>query len=270
MTATENRPPRPRDDEYIPGGEMTLFEHLQELRQRIVKSAIGITVGFVVGFILRAPLLDLLKGPYCGALRPSDAECGLSIIQILDPFLVSFKVAAVMAVLIGGPITCYQIWRFVTPGLRPIERRYALPFIFLSGLLFAMGGALAYYIIPAGLEVLLYFAGRNYNFVISLNGYVDFLLKTMLAFGFAFQFPLAIAMFTLMGIVSEDGLRRFRRYALFGACGVGAVATPQQDPFSMFALAVPLVVFYEGNILFAKLVERGRMRRASRDLARIE
>lgn len=270
MTATKNRPPPPRDDEYVPGGEMTLFEHLQELRQRIVKSAVGITVGFIVGFAVRAPLLEFVKQPYCGALRPRGAECDLSIIQILDPFLVSFKVAAVMAVLIGGPITCYQIWRFVTPGLRPIERRYALPFIFLSGLLFAMGGALAYFIIPAGLEVLLYFAGRDYNFVISLNGYVDFLLKTMLAFGFAFQFPLAIAMFTLMDIVSEEGLRRFRRYAVFGAVAVGAVATPQQDPFSMFALAGPLLVFYEGNILFAKLVERARRRRASREVALTE
>jgi sec-independent protein translocase protein TatC len=267
MTATENRPPRPHDDEYVGGAEMTLVEHLQELRQRIVKSALGIAVGFVIGFAVRAWLLDVLKRPYCGTLHPKGAECGLSIIQIIDPFLVSFKVAAVMAVLIGGPVTCYQIWRFVTPGLRPIERRYALPFIFLSGLLFAMGGALAYFIIPAGLEFLLYFAGRNYNFVISLNGYVDFLLKTMLAFGFAFQFPLAIAMFTLMGMASSETLRRFRRYALFGACAVGAIATPQQDPVSMFAVAIPLVVFYEGNILFARLVERGRRRRASRELA---
>lgn len=267
MTATENRPPPPRDDEYAGGGEMTLFEHLQELRERIIKSAVGIAIGFAIGFAIRTRLLNFLKQPYCGAIQPSGEECGLSIIQILDPFFVSFKVAAVMAVLIGGPVTCYQIWRFVTPGLRPVERRYALPFIFLSGLLFAAGGALAYYIIPAGLEVLLYFAGRNYNFVISLNGYVDFLLKTMLAFGFAFQFPLAIAMFTLMGIVSEGGLRRFRRYAFFGACAVGAIATPQQDPFTMFALALPLALLYEVNIVFAKLVERGKRRRSSREVA---
>lgn len=266
MTATENRPPRPRGEDYVSGGEMTLVEHLQELRQRIVKSAVGIAVGFVVGFALRARILEILKRPYC-SLPGNRSDCVLSVLDILEPFKVSFKTAAVMAVLIGGPVACYQIWRFVTPGLRPVERRYALPFVFLSGLLFMAGGALAYFIIPAGLNVLLNFAGRDYNFVISLNGYVDFLVKTMLAFGLAFQFPLAIAMFTLMDIVSSTGLRRFRRYALFGACAVGAVVTPQQDPVSMFAVAVPLVVFYEGNIVFARLVERGRRRRGSQELA---
>jgi sec-independent protein translocase protein TatC len=267
MTATA-KPPRTSSREYV-GEEMTLFEHLAELRARIVKSAIGIAVGFVVGFVLRTQLLNFLKQPYCNlpALPRQGEECGLSIIQILDPFIVSFKVAAIMAVLIGGPVTCYQAWRFVTPGLRPIERRYALPFIFLSGLLFLMGGVLAYFIIPAGLPFLLYFAGRDFNFIISLSGYVDFLLKTMLAFGFSFQFPLAIAVFTLMGVVSAAGLRRARRFAFFGACVIGAIATPQQDPFSMFAVAIPLVVLYEGNIVFARLVERGRRRRSSSDLA---
>ncbi|MGH8898677.1 MAG: twin-arginine translocase subunit TatC [Egibacteraceae bacterium] len=265
MTATEKRPPRPRDDEYVSGGEMTLFEHLQELRQRIVKSAVGIAVGFVVGFLLRTRLLDFLERPYCQQMGPKRPGCGLSIIRISEPFLVSFKTAAIMAVLIGGPITCYQIWRFVTPGLRPIERRYALPFIFLSGLLFALGGGLAYGIIPSGLRFLLYFAGPDFNFVISLEGYVDFLLKTMLAFGFAFQFPLAVAMLTLMGVLGAERLRKYRRHAVFCAFVIAAVATPQQDPISNLAIAVPLLIFYEGNIVFARLVERGRRRRAERD-----
>ncbi|MGH8900853.1 MAG: twin-arginine translocase subunit TatC [Egibacteraceae bacterium] len=268
MSATKDRPPRPRDDEYVPGGEMTLVEHFQELRARIVKSAVGIAVGFVVGFIFRVQLLELLKRPYCQMQQ--GPRCDLAILRITDPFFISLKAAAIMAVLIGGPITCYQIWRFVTPGLRPIERRYALPFIFLSGLLFVAGGALAYYIIPGGLQFLLYFLGRGFNFVIGLDGYIDFLLKTMLGFGFAFQFPLAIAMFTLMDILGSEQLRKYRRHAIFGAFVIGTVATPQQDPVSNLAVAVPLLIFYEGNILFARLLERRRRRRASQELALAE
>ena len=241
---------------------MTLFEHLEELRQRIVKSALGIAVGLAVGFAVHTEVLDLLRAPYCGldiALRQAQSgECNLAILRVLDPFFVSLKTAGIVAVLIGGPITCYQIWRFVTPGLRPVERRFALPFIVLSALLFVVGGVFAYLVIPRGLEFLLGFAGDDFNLVLSLNEYVDFILRTMLGFGFAFQFPLAIALFTLMGVVGAAGLRRYRRHAIFGAFALAAVITPTQDPFTMVVMALPLSVMYEGNILFARLVERAR------------
>jgi sec-independent protein translocase protein TatC len=268
MLKSRNRPPRPRDDEEDFGPEMPLVEHFEELRQRIIKSGLGIALGFVVGFAVRSRVLAIIKQPYC-QLPSAGRDCDLTILQVLDPFFVSLKTAAVVAVLIGGPITCYQLWRFVSPGLRRVERRYALPFLFLSGSLFVAGGVFAYFVIPRGLQFLLTFAGP-FPLVLSLKGYVDFFLKTMLGFGIAFQFPLAIAMFTLMDVVGSAGLRQYRRYAIFGAFVLAAVITPTQDPFTMCVMALPLSVMYEGNILFARLVERRRRRRASRELALAE
>ncbi|MGH8907915.1 MAG: twin-arginine translocase subunit TatC [Egibacteraceae bacterium] len=270
MATTSSKTAKGSSDTYL-GEEMTLFEHLNELRQRIVKAALGIAVGFAIGFAVRSEVLDRIRAPYCGldiALRQaSTGECNLAIIRVLDPFFVSLKTSAIIAVLIGGPVTCYQIWRFVTPGLRPVERRFTLPFIVLSALLFVVGGLFAYLVLPRGLEFLLGFAGDGFNLVLSLNEYVDFMLKTMLGFGLAFQFPLAIAIFTLMGVVGSDGLRRYRRHAIFGTFVLAAVITPTQDPFTMVVMALPLTVMYEGNIIFARLVERSRRRRASSELA---
>lgn len=276
MTATTDRPQPSPDDEYV-GEEMTLFEHLEELRQRIVKSALGIALGFIVGFLFRQPVFAVLIRPYCQLdprLREANAVfdsdgCNLIFTDVLGAFFISLKAAAIVAVVIAGPVVCYQAWRFISPGLRSVERRYALPFILFSGLLFAGGGVFAYWVIPRGLEFLLSFAGPNVISLMDANEYLGFILKTMLGFGLAFEFPLAIATFTLMGVVTAAGLRQYRRYAIFGAFALSAVITPTQDPFTMCVMALPLSLFYEVNILFARLVER-RRRSSSQELALAE
>lgn len=250
------------------GGEMTLFEHLDELRSRLFKSAFAIAVGFAVGFAVNEPLLNTLIGPYCelpADLRAStnvfDAEsCNLIFTEVLGAFFVRLKTAGVFAVAIGGPVFFYQLWRFVTPGLRPVERRYTVPFLVLSHLLFAGGAVFAYVVIPRGLEVLLGFGGENLVALLDASEYIGFILKTMLGFGIAFEAPLIIAMLTLGGVVDVEGLRRYRRHAIFGAFVLAAVITPTQDPFTMIVMALPLMLFYEGNIVFARLVRRRRSR----------
>jgi sec-independent protein translocase protein TatC len=273
MTATE-KPQRPPADEYV-GEEMTLFEHLEELRQRIVKCALAIAIGFAIGFVFQEPVFNFLIRPYC-ELDPrlraisqvfDPNRCQLIFTNVLGGFLLVLKSAAIVAVIVAAPAVCYQIWRFVSPGLRPVERRYALPFVLMTFLLFSSGALFAYLVIPRGLEFLLGFAGPDIVSLMDANEYIGFVLKMMLGFGLSFEFPLAIAMFTMMGVLESHTLRRYRRHAIFASFVLAAVITPTQDPFTMVVMALPLSVMYEGNILFARLVERRRRRRASSELA---
>lgn len=267
MTQTAPRPGRDRGEVDV-SGEMTLVEHLEELRSRIFKSAAAIAVAFLIGFAFRDTLFDILIGPYCdlpAELRAGSAifdagDCSLIVTNPLGAFFVRLKAAAVLAIVLAAPPVCYQIWRFVTPGLHANERRYALPFVALTFLLFAGGAVFAYLIIPRGLEFLVGFAGENVVALLDADEYITFLLKTMLGFGLSFLAPLAIAMLTLAGVVTADTLRTYRRHAIFVAFVLAAVITPTQDPFTMILMGGPLVLFFECNIIFARFLDRRRAR----------
>lgn len=269
MTATAT--PRDAGGDSVPPapGEMTLYEHLNELRSRLFKSAVAIAAGFVVGFVLRHQVFGILIRPYCEldpALRAGsslfDADrCQLIVTDPLAMFFLSLKAAAVVAVLLAAPFVCYQIWRFVTPGLENVERKYALPFIVISQLLFIAGAIFSYVVIPRGLEFLLSLAGPDVVALLDANEYLGFMLQVMISFGLAFEFPLVLIMLSLMGVIDADGLRRWRRHALFGAFVASAIITPTQDPVTMGLLAAPLVAFYEVSILAARYIERRRRRR---------
>lgn len=250
-------------------GEMTLVEHLEELRSRLFKSAVALAVAFAIGFAFRERIFDVLIRPYCelppelrGASGVFDADrCALIFTNPLGALFVTLKAAGVVAVALAAPAVAYQAWRFVTPGLHRKERRYALPFLLLTFLLFSGGAVFAYFVIPRGLRFLVGFAGESVVPLLDANEYVGFILKTMLGFGLSFEAPLIIGMLTLVGLVTHEGLRRFRRHAIFAAFVLAAIITPTQDPFTMTVMAGPLVLFYEGNVLFARLVE-SRQRRS--------
>ncbi len=273
MTATTTPPDAggPAADDLEPertGDEMTLFEHLQELRTRLFKSALAIVFGLSVGFVFRERVLAVLREPYCNL--PDDlrrglsggSECELIVLRVLDSFFVSIKAAAIVGVVIAAPIVCYQIWRFVTPGLRPVERRYAIPFLIITQVLFALGAVFSYFLIPRALEFLLGFAGPGIVPVLSANEYLTFILQTMIAFGISFEFPVVLIILSMMGIITSGGMRRYRRHALFGTFVAAAIITPTQDPLTMTMMAAPLVLFYEGSILAARVIERRRARNA--------
>lgn len=245
---------------------MTLVEHLEELRSRLFKAALAIAVAFAIGMLFRDALFDILIGPYCdlppdvrGASGVFDTQrCALIVTNPLGAFFVTLKAAAVLAVVLAAPPVCYQLWRFITPGLSDNERRYALPFVLLTFVLFASGAVFAYLVIPRGLQFLVSFAGESVVPLLDADQYMTFILKTMLGFGLSFLAPLIIAMMTLAGMVTSTTLRRYRRHAIFGAFVLAAVITPTQDPFTMTLMGAPLVLFYECNIVFAKLLERRR------------
>jgi sec-independent protein translocase protein TatC len=266
MTATE---PRHADEPERLGDEMTLFEHLQELRDRVFRSAVAIVLALLVGLVVYNPLLELLIRPYCEldpALRAGvfDAEdCRLIITDVMGQFFLRIKIAAVLAVVLAGPVVCYQIWRFVTPGLREVERKYAAPFILISQIMFAVGAVFSYYILPRGLTVLLGLGGDNVVAVLDANEYLTFLIHMMVGFGVAFELPLILISLVLMGVLTSQTLRTFRRQALFGIFVAAAIITPTTDPLTMSLMAGPLVAFYEGSILVARGVERRRRRAAA-------
>jgi sec-independent protein translocase protein TatC len=244
---------------------MTVFEHLAELRTRLFRAALALVAGAVVGYVLFDPLIREIIAPYCDlpqAVRLAEGDdCVLLGFRVLEGFSVRIKTSLVVGLFIGGPVIFYQLWRFITPGLTSSERRYALPFVLFSQLLFAAGIAFAYLIIPKGLAILLNLGGPSIAPALGAEEYLSFFLTTSVAFGLVFELPLVLIFLSLVGIVTAKGLRRFRPYAIVVNVAVAAVVTPTTDPVNLFFMAGPMVLFYEMSIAAAWLIERSRRRR---------
>lgn len=244
---------------------MTLFEHLAELRTRLFRAALALTAGAVVGYVLFDGIIGQIIAPYCElpqAVRLTEGgDCVLLGFRVLEGFSVRIKTALVVGLFLGGPVIFYQLWRFITPGLTTSERRYALPFVVLSQLMFAFGIGFAYLIIPQGLAILLNLGGPSIAPALGAEEYLSFFLTTSVAFGLVFELPLVLVFLALVGMVSSSGLRRFRPYALVANVLVAAIVTPTTDPVNLFFMAGPMALFYELSIVIAWLIERGRRRR---------
>ncbi len=241
-------------------GEMPLSSHLREFRTRFVRAAIAVGVGTIIGYVAFPVSVDLLLQPYCRAIEAVDG-CDLIVLGPLDPFLVRIRAAVVVGVVVGGPVMLYQLWRFITPGLTRRERRYALPFVLVSQVMFAAGIVFATYAIPRGLSVLLALGGDSIRPLLGAREYLSFLLTMGLAFGIVFELPLVLVFLSLAGVITSDGMRRFRRYAVVGNVVVAAIITPTVDVVSLFLVAGPMMLFYELAIGLAWLIERARRRR---------
>ena len=245
---------------------MTLFEHLAELRTRLFRAALALLLGTGVGYALFEPVFGFLIAPYCElpqALRASgvDSECQVAAFGVLDAFSVRIKTAAVIGLFIGGPVIFYQLWRFVAPGLTGREKKYAVPFVFGSQVLFGAGLAFAAFVVPQGLRVLLSMGGDQIVPILGAHEYLSFVLTTGVAFGVVFELPIVLLFLSLLGAVTARGLRRFRPYAVVLAAGGAALITPTTDPVTMIAMMGPMILFYELSILGAWLIERSRRRR---------
>lgn len=247
---------------------MTLVEHLAELRDRLLRAGLALIAGAVVGYVVFPYVLDFLIAPYCDvptAYRPDpEGGCTLVATRALEPFSVRIKTALVVGLFVGGPVIFYQLWRFITPGLTEQERRYALPFVTLSQLMFAFGFAFAYLVIPQGLRILLSFGGDDIAPLLAAGDYLSFVLTTAVAFGIVFEIPLVLVFLALVGIVRSEQLRRFRPYALVANVAVAAVVTPTTDAVTLLFMAVPMTLFYEIAIWSAWLIERRRRRAEAR------
>lgn len=238
---------RPERD---PQGHMTIVEHLAELRTRVIICLVAVAAGAVVAFALYEPILDLLSGPYCD-IRPAD-QCDFLQTDPLEGFGVRISVATYTGLALAMPVLLYQLWAFITPGLHPREKRYALPFVVAGVSLFLLGAILAFWTVPRALEFLVDIAGDNFEQVFTGSAYLSFLVKMMVGFGIGFEFPIVLIFLQIADLVTPEQLASSRRYALVGIVVLVAVITPSGDPISLAILSVPMYVFFEVSILVGR------------------
>ena len=242
-------------------GQMTLIEHLGELRHRVFICAIAVGVGAVVMFILFPEVLHFLEGPYrdvtAGRNGCGKDGCDLIATDPLAPFLVRLKIAGYGGLVLALPVVMWELWRFIVPALNPNERKYAIPFIIAVVVLFVAGCFVAWFTVSKALEFLLVGSvGGQIQPFITADKYLTLIMLMFLAFGVAFEFPVLLVFLLLVRVVNTRQLRHARRWAILGIVVFAAVITPSQDPFSLFLMAVPLYVFYEAAILIGRVLKR--------------
>jgi len=239
---------------------MTVVEHLTELRSRLIKALVAVAIGGVAGFLLYHRILDFLIEPYCDILPP-DRTCGLVVTDPLEGFSVRFKVSAYAGLLLASPVVLWQLWRFITPGLYPNEKRYAVPFVASAVLLFVTGAGLALWSFPRALDFLVAVGGDDLQTFYTPSKYLSLITFMMLAFGIGFLFPILLVFLQIAGIVTPRRLASLRRYTIVGVFVVVAVITPSGDPITLIALAGPMYLFYEASILIGRILKSSRSRR---------
>ncbi|HJR38453.1 MAG TPA: twin-arginine translocase subunit TatC [Nocardioidaceae bacterium] len=244
-------------------GRMALADHLRELRARLLKVTLVLVAGIVVAWFFYGQLFDLLYDPYAQAERQLAAE-GVESTGVIggigNPLLLRLKICALATVVLTSPFWLYQIWAFIVPGLHPNEKRWTQLFAVVAGPLFIAGVAMAYYVLPKGIEVLIGFTPGTLQSLVEFGDYFRFLTRMMLVFGVAFEIPLFVVLLNLAGVISGRALGAHRPWIIVGTFVFAAVATPSTDPFSMVMLALPMVLLFAISEVIARLVDRRRAR----------
>ena len=235
----------------IDESRMTLVAHLSELRRRLVISSAAIAVGVVVGFALYNRITGFLVHYYRDAI--GDPSKKLIVTDPAQGFTTRFKVATYTGLYVASPVWLFQVWRFITPGLSKREKRYAVPFIVSSMLLFMLGAFIAILTLPQALKFLINISGKDVEPFFTPAGYLGLVVIMIVAFGICFEFPVVLVALELAGVVSSKALLTHWRAAVVVVVVIAAVATPSQDPYSLFAMAIPMWIFYFAAIGIGKL-----------------
>jgi sec-independent protein translocase protein TatC len=239
---------------------MTLMEHLAELRSRLIKSVLALFVGAVVMWFIYVPVFKWMFEVLQDNCVPG-RDCAIIQTDPLQGLSTRMTFAGYGGIALAMPVLLYQVWKFVTPGLYPREKRLAIPFVFFGVVLFILGAGLALWTLPKALDFLISIGGGTFNQFYTPDKYVSLVVKMMVAFGIGFEFPILLVFLQLAGVLSPSTLARHRRWAIVGIVILVAVLTPSGDPISLAALAVPMYLFYELSILIGWLANRRRRRR---------
>ena len=247
---------------------MTLFEHLKELRYRLVWAAIAIIFGMIICLIFNRFLYGLLTEPYGRAItlahksRP-DIQANLIFSGLVSPFVTAFKISALGGLVLAAPVWLYQIWAFIVPGLLAKEKKWTGIVVGCATPLFLFGVGLAYYIIPTTIAALLKFTPRGVGAsnLQSLGDFLNFMTRVMVVFGLAFEIPLFILMLNLVGILPAKMISKYRSYLIFAVFVFAAVATPSPDAITMLMLAVPMAVLVVLAEVIAHILDKRKGRR---------
>lgn len=251
-----------------PDEQLTLTEHLAELRVRIIRAALAVGVCMLVIVIWYDPVLNFLRAPYdqlCES-RPDmaaiTADCRLQSLGPLDAFGTRFRIAMWGGLVLAMPVIMWQVWRFIVPALKAKEKRYAVPFILSAIVMFLLGGYLAYWTTEKALEFLVSWSGEDVVSNYQVSKYISLITLMMVMFGLGFQIPVLLVFLQLVGIMQPRTLIRFWRYAVMIIFVLAAAMTPSGDPISMLVLAIPLTILYFVAALIAWLVIRRRPARS--------
>ncbi len=254
--------------------KLAFTEHLGELRRKIIISLVALFITFLISFNYSEDIFRFIMFPLKYNLDfsvknvhihfiPQDKLQNTKLVFLApaEAFWMNIKVALVAGLILALPVIFHQLWKFISPGLLPKERRYVVPFIFLATGLFLLGAAFCFLIVlPFAMRFLLtYKVGDFLSPMLSVGNYVDFCLKFILAFGIVFELPLAIIFFTRMGIVTPKMLAKNRKYAILITFIVAAILTPTPDAFNQTLMAVPMIVLYEVGILVSRIFIRRKV-----------
>src|SRR3954454_6258702 len=249
---------------------MSLYEHIAELRYRLIVIAVRIIAGTVVAWFFRDFLTDVIFYPYeaaAAALKAKNPDASIQLVNngVASPFTLALKVSALAGTMLTTPIWLYQLWAFVVPGLLAKEKKWTLIFLGSATPLFLAGVVVGYYVMPKGLVVLLGFTENGITNLQDVNQFLSFLMRFMLVFGVAFLIPEVVLVLNIVGVLKARYLAKYRTIIIFATFVFGAVATPSTDPFSMLALALPMTVLFLAAEVVAHILDRRKSRRG--DLA---
>ena len=250
-----------------PEGRMPLFDHLRELRNRIVKMALALIAGMTVGFIFFTPVWHVIERPLCHAVIRGETGCQtLGVNQLvlngpLDAFYLRVKVALIVGVIVSSPVWLYQVWAFIAPGLYAREKRWGHIFLGTAIPLFLVGNLLAYLSLGRSMHFLLGLTPQNVSNLIQVDLYMSFVMTMMLAFGLAFELPLLIVMLNLAGILTHRVFRKWRRVMIFAVFLIAGMANPSPDPVTMLILGGACALMVEVAEFIVWSNDRRRARR---------
>ncbi len=240
------------DDE----AKQPFLSHLEELRKRLIICAIAVGSGFVISYLFAERLFKILISPLMRVMPTGDR---LIFTNLPEMFLTYLKTALICGILLTAPIIFYQLWMFIAPGLYQHEKKYVIPFVVFSTILFVGGALFGYFIVfPFGFRFFLGFANEYIQALPSVKQYFSFSIKLLFAFGVVFELPVVAFFLSKMGVVTPEFLKKKRKYALLLAFVMAAILTPP-DVITQFMMAGPLIILYEIGIVVAKIASRKKV-----------
>ena len=250
------------EKEPLAQGEMSLFDHLKELRKRLVYSLVAVGIGFSISWIWRNEIFEFILVPLKAA-APTKEMAEVHFKDLIEPFFTLMKTCFASGVLFAIPVILWQAWKFIAPGLYAEEKRMAIPFVLLASAFFIGGTSFCYYfVMPIGFEFLFKFAGDISSPMLMMQEHYNLALKLLLAFGLVFEMPVVAMFLSAIGVITHHTLIKHWRISVVVSFILAAILTPP-DVGTQIAMAIPLVVLYGVSILVALFFTKRREKKAA-------